>query len=119
MMNPSPKAEILNQIAQINHMERGKLSVCTFKDRSPDAPQHFKLQCWENGKNQTRHVTHDQLPLLQEALAGFAKFQELTGQLAELVITETRQQLLEVRTGVKKKTRRPLSGSPKTKKSNS
>lgn len=118
-MKPSPKSDILRQIAQINLMERGTLSVCQFKDRSPDAPQHFKLQCWENGQNQTRHVTQDQLPLVKEALAGFAKFRALTDQLAAMVITETRQQLQELRAGAKKKTRPPSCGWPKTKKSNS
>jgi hypothetical protein len=116
-MNTPTKTQILSQIAQIKLMERGKLSVCTFKDRAPDAPTHFKLQSWEQGKNHTRHITPDQLPLLQEALAGFSRFKELTSQLAELVITDTRQQLLEVRAGAKKKTRLPKSSSPKSRKS--
>ena len=118
-MNTPTKTQILSQIAQINLMERGKLCRCTFTDRSPEAPLHYKLQSWEQGKNHTRHVTHDQLPLLQEALAGFARFQELTSQLAELVITDTRQQLLDVRGSAKKKTSRPPSSSPKSRKSSS
>jgi hypothetical protein len=117
-MKTLTKTEILSQIAQIKLMERGKLAACAFKDRSPDAPPHFKLQRWEHGKNHTQHVTQEQLPLLKDALAGFAKFQELTTQLSQLVMTETRQQLRQVRTGAKKKTRPPLSCWPKTRKSN-
>lgn len=118
-MNTPTKTRILSQIAQINLMERGKLSRCTFHDRSPEAPTHYKLQCWEKGKNHTRHVTADQLPLLQEALAGFSRFQELTSQLAELVIADTRHQLQEIRTRAKKKTPRQPSSSPKSRKSSS
>ncbi len=103
MTNPSEKTDILRQIAHINLMERGKLSPYTFKDRSADAPRHFKLQCWEAGKNQTRHVRPEELPLLQEALAGYARFQELTERLVQLVIHDTREQLQQVRTGLKKR----------------
>ncbi len=39
-------------------------------------------------------------PLLEEALAGYAQFRELTEQYAQLVIEQTRQQLAGV--GVKK-----------------
>jgi hypothetical protein len=118
-MNAFTKTQILSQIAQIHLMERGKLTMRTFNDRPPNAPAHFKLQSWENGKNHTRHVTAEQLPLLQEALAGFAQFQALTGQLAELLIADTRQQLLAIRAGAKKKTPRPSSSSPKSRKSSS
>lgn len=117
MINNSEKTEILRQIAQINLMERGKLTPYTFKDRSPDAPQHFKLQCWQGGKNHTRHVRPEELPLLQESLAGYAKFQELTDRLAQLIINDTREQLQQVRAGLKKRTIRSKSCWPKTKKS--
>ena len=43
----------------------------------------------------------EQVPLLEQALAGYAKFQELTERYAQIVITQTRQQLAGV--GVKKK----------------
>jgi hypothetical protein len=118
-MKTPTKTQIIDQIAQINLMERGKLSACTFHDRSPHAPAHFKLQSWENGKNYTRHVTRDQLPLVQQALAGFAQFQQLTRQLVEMVITDTRQQLLEVRGGAKKKPSHPRSSWRKSRKSSS
>lgn len=112
------KSEILAQIARIHLMERGSLSARVFNDRPSQAPKQFKLQSWENGKNYTRHVSAEQLPLVQKAMDGFAKFQQLTEQLAELVIAETRQQLDSLRAASKKKTRRPISSSPKTRKSN-
>ena len=115
-MNSLTKPQILAQIAQIQHMERGKLSPYTFPGRSSDAGPYFKLQCWENGKNCTRYVRPEQIPLLQEALAGRARFEELTEQYAQLVIAETREQLVS---GSKKKTRLRNSSSPKKPRSSS
>jgi hypothetical protein len=82
-------------------MERGKLSAYNFQDRSAPSGPYFKLQCWENGKNLTRHIRSEQVPVLEEALAGYAKFQQLVQQYAQIVIDQTRQQLAGV--GVKKK----------------
>ena len=99
---------LLNQIAQIRLMERGKLSAYTFKERALRATPYYKLQAWEKGKNVTRYIRSEQVSLVEEALAGHAKFQELVGQYAQLVIDQTREQLAAV--GTKKKPgRRPRS----------
>ena len=95
-MNSPTKSQILAQIAQIQLMERGKLSTYSFPDRSSDSGPYYKLQCWEKGKNCTRYIPPEQVPLLREALEGQAKFQELTQQYAQLVIAETREQLTSV-----------------------
>jgi hypothetical protein len=118
-MNTITKAQILQQIGSIQLMERGTLSTYTFKDRAPDAGPYHKLQCWEQGKNHTRYVPPEQVALVQEALAGYAQFQALTQQLAQLCIAETRQQLNQRSAGVKKKTRRPNCSSSRNKKSSS
>lgn len=115
-MNSTTKSQILAQIAQIQLMERGKLSTYSFPDRPGDTGPYYKLQCWEDGKNCTRYVPPEQVPLLQEALAGQAKFQELTQQYAQLVIAETRAQLAA---GSKKKTSHRKSSLPRIRKSNS
>ena len=93
--------DILAQIAHIPFMERGKLCAYYHKDRPADAGPYYKLQGWEQGKNHTRHVRPELVPLLEEALAGYAEFQQLTEQYAQIVIEQTRQQLAGV--GVKKK----------------
>jgi hypothetical protein len=62
---------------------------------------YYKLQAWENGKNVTRYIRAEQVPLVEEALANYAKFQDLVGQYAQGVIDQTREQLAAV--GVKKK----------------
>lgn len=100
-MNLTTPADILAQIARIQLMERGKLCAYHHKDRPADAGPYYKLQGWEQGKNHTRHVRPEQVSLLEEALAGYARFQQLTEQYAQVVIEQTRQQLTGV--GVKKK----------------
>lgn len=115
-MNPTTKSQLLAQIAQIRLMERGRLSSYAFAERSGKSGPYYKLQCWENGKNCTRYIPADQLPLLQQALAGQAQFKELTEQYAQLVIAETREQLAACS---KKKTPLRNFSSPKRKKSGS
>lgn len=89
-------AELLAQIADIPLMERGKLTSYRPKHRPADAGPYHKLQTWERGKNRTRHVRSEQVPLLEEALAGYARFCALTEQYAQLAIERTRQQLAGV-----------------------
>jgi hypothetical protein len=111
-MNSNQPAQLLEQIAQIKRMERGKL---TLMSESPEGP-HFKLQAWENGKNVSRHVSRDQAELVQEALQGYRTYQDLTQQYAQNVIDQTRAELA---TQSKKKIYhlRRKSSWPKTKKS--
>lgn len=91
-MNTSPK-QILQQIAAIASMERGKLSAYSFKERSGHSGPYYKLQSWQAGKNLTRYVPADELPAVQAALEGFAQYQQLTQQYAEMVIAQTRQSI--------------------------
>ena len=113
MMNPPDKNRILEEIAAIADMERGKLSEYSFKDRSPAAGPYHKLQFWREGKNHTRYISAAELPAVEAALAGHARFEQLTGQYADLVIAETRQRIA----GSKKKILRRKSAWPKTRKS--
>jgi len=109
-MTTDSLSDLLTQIAHIPLMERGKLSTYTFKDRArPNAP-YYKLQRWEHGQNVTRYIPAEQVPLLEQALAGHAQFQTLVERYAQAVIARTREQLAVV--GTKKKSRparRPTS----------
>ena len=106
-MNQSKKAHLLEQIAAIPAMERGRLSLHS-------SGRHQKLQCWQGGKNHTRHVAADELPAVESALAGYAQYRQLTEEYADLVIQETRQHIA----AAKKKSRsRPQSSSPRKKRS--
>jgi hypothetical protein len=106
-MNPSKKTHLLEQIAAIPAMERGKLSLHS-------SGRHQKLQSWQEGKNHARHVSADELPAVESALAGYAQYRQLTEEYADLVIQETRQGIASAK---KKNRSRPLSSSPRKKKS--
>ena len=106
-MNPTKKTHLLEQIAAIPAMERGKLSPHS-------SGRHQKLQCWQAGRNHTRHVTADELPAVQSALAGYAQYRQLAQQYADLVIQETRQNIAAAK---KKNRSRPPSSWPRKKKS--
>ncbi len=112
-MNSSDPIQLLQQMAQIQRMERGKLTVMS---EGPHAT-HYKLQAWEGGKNLSRHVCADQAPAVQEAIDGFRSFQALSDQYAQQIIERTRAELAS---DSKKKIYRPrhTSSSPRTRKSN-
>jgi len=112
-MNQPDKTRLLEQMAAIPAMERGKLSRYTFKERSNASGPYHKLQRWQEGKNHTRHVSADELPAVQSALAGYAQFRQLTEQYADLVIAETRQHIASS----KKNPSRPRSSSPRKRRS--
>ena len=107
-MNPSEKTHLLEQIAAIPAMERGKLSPHS-------SGRHQKLQSWQAGRNHTRHVAADELPAVQSALAGYAQYRQLTERYADLVIQETRQNIA----AAKKKIPARLQASSRRKKKSS
>ena len=74
-------------------MEKGTLSSYLPPGRSPGAGPYHKLQCWVGGKNVTRHVRPEELPAIQQALEGYAKFQGLAARYADLIIQQTREHL--------------------------
>lgn len=102
---PSP-ASLVAQIARIDAMEFGKLSGYRPPGRSKGSGPYFKLQCWQDGKNITRHVRPEELPALREALDGHARFRTLADQYARLVVAQTRARLGE---DAKKNKIRPYS----------
>ena len=108
-MNQPEKARLLEQIAAIPAMERGKL--CPHS-----SGRHLKLQRWQEGKNLARHVSADELPAVQNALEGYAQYRQLTEQYAELVIQQTRQSIAVAKK--KNSSRLPPSWRRKKKSSN-
>jgi hypothetical protein len=112
-MNPSHSLpSLLQQIAQIQSMERGKLSVIKESASGP----FYKLQARENGKNLTRYVPREQVPAVQQALAGYKEFQAITAQYAQEVISQTRA---AIAAGSKKKPSPQKSFWPKSRRSSS
>jgi len=81
-MKSNPE-EILEQIRQIQQMERGK--ICPMRDG-----RYYNHQTWLSGRNVVRYVPANQVPCLQEALANYQRYLELTQAYADLIIHQTR-----------------------------
>lgn len=113
-MSDTQKERLLQQIASIPTMERGKLSTYSFKDRPGANGPYYKLQQWHQGKNQTRYVSAQEVAPIQAALAGYDQYERLTAQYADLVIAQTRQNIA----ASKKRSRRRSSWRSKKKSSN-
>src|ERR1044071_5589321 len=96
MNSENSGANLLSQIANIQSMERGKLSVM----RETSTGTAYKLQAWEDGKNLSRYVPPEQATAVQEAIDGYQRYQTLTEQYAQLKIEETRA---AIQAGSKKK----------------
>ena len=111
-MNIPQPAQWFEKIAQIQRMERGKLTVMR------ESPQgtHYKLQSWEKGKNLSRYVACDQAAAVEQAITGYRQFQELTEQYAQAVIDQTRAELA-ANSKKKKYQPRRKSSWPRTRKS--
>jgi hypothetical protein len=116
MNTPLTPQALIEQILQIQRMEHG--SLCIIR-QGPNGP-YYNLNSWEDGKNCCRYLPQDQVPEVQQAIAGYHKYQQLTEQYAQQVIEQTRAQL---NIGVKKKPQpnqersRHKSASPKSRKS--
>ena len=95
--DPSSQVDdILGRISAIRSMERGKLTE--FHRTRPAAdgsgtlrtgPYH-KLQAWENGRNNTRHIPASEVAGVQRDLANYKEFRELVGTLEQTIIADTR-----------------------------
>lgn len=103
---------LLRDLAQIQCLDRGTVSVI----RQGPAGPYYNHQCYENGRNVSRYVPAEQVAELQAAIAEHQRFQQLVQQYIELLVQKTRAQR---QAGLKKKTPRPISSWPKTRKSTS
>lgn len=107
---PTPQS-LLQQAAQIPHLERGKLSILR---EGPDGP-YYNHQYRQDGKNVSRYVPREQVPAVQEAIEGYGKFTGIIEQYVDQLVEETRKQIAA--DSKKKPQSRPSSSSPKTPKS--
>jgi len=97
LMNPQFTPEsILQAITQIQHMDRGTVSVIR---KGPSGP-YYNHQCFEDGRNVSRYVPRDQVDDLKAAIEGHHRFLQLMEQYAQLMVERTRAERLS---GAKKK----------------
>ena len=89
---------LIEQIGNINSMERGKLSEFyrtqpgTKGKKKLQFGPYYKLQTWENGKNITRHIPSSDVPALKRSLGNHDEFSRLVEALEKTIIKETRKQ---------------------------
>src|ERR1700704_5062621 len=105
-------SQILQQIAQIQQMEPGKLCII---GQGPGGP-YYNLQCREKGRSVSRYIPGDQATMVALHTSNYQKFQTLVAEYADLIIQQTRAQRAA---DFKKKILRPKSSSPRSKRSNS
>jgi hypothetical protein len=73
--------EILAAMGQIPVIVPGRLSPR--RNREGKVTGH-KLQCWHNGRNETRHVPAALVPRLEAGAAGYRRFMELAREYVEV-----------------------------------
>ena len=112
-MNAKPSSQsILQAIGQIQHLDRGTVSVLR---QGPQGP-YYNHQCYENGRNISRYVPQEQVPALKAAIDGYHRVQELMSQYVQLLVEKTRA---EREAGAKKRTPHRKFSWPRIRKFNS
>ena len=89
------RTQILQQMEQIQTMERGSLQEESRPSRQdPDLANgpYFKHQVWENGKNHTRRVPCEEADGLAQAIQGRKQFEALAEQFVSTTVAMTRAQ---------------------------
>jgi len=92
----STPQSVLHELAQIQRLERGTLSVIR---QGPEGP-YYNHQCYEEGRNVSRYVPSDQVGELKAAIDDYRRFQQLVQQYVQLMVEKTRAQR---EAGLKKK----------------
>jgi hypothetical protein len=91
----SIRISILEQMAAIERMERGKL--CAMRDG-----RHYNLQSWERGRNVVRYVPATEAASVKKDVAQYKRFLELVKRYADLVIQDTRKNNAKARSTPKR-----------------
>lgn len=89
MTMPITPQSLLEQILQIPRMEHGSISVVRTGPKGP----YYNLNSWEKGKNRCRYLPQEKLAEVQQAIAGYQQYQQLTKQYAQQIIDQTRADL--------------------------
>lgn len=110
MIHQHRRQEMLQEMNSITRMERGKL--CVQHPKGGSAPFH-KLQIWCDGKNHTRYVPTEEVPAIQEALAGHERFERLAEEFVDLTVAATRREREAGRKKNSRKSKPNGTGKPK------
>lgn len=90
------RKQILVEMAQIDSMEKGRLTEeyrDSYKDGKPiRLGPYFKHQRWEDGKNISRRIPSPKVGELRKAVEGYHRFESLTSEYVQLTVEQTRNQ---------------------------
>lgn len=89
------RRQILKEMAQIDCMEKGRLSE-EYRERHKDGQKvrlgpYYKHQRWEDGRNVSCRVAIGEVEPLRKAVDGYHEFEALCKEYAEITIEMTRQ----------------------------
>lgn len=95
MEHQERRRQILDQMAQIECMEKGRLSE-EYREKHKDGERvrlgpYYKHQCWENGRNASRRVPAAKVEELRDAVDGYHRFRELADEYVEVTVEMTRE----------------------------
>lgn len=101
---PADPSLILQQMAQLQSMERGTLSE-EYRER-PDGSggtvrlgPYFKHQIWEEGSNKSRRVPAEEVAQLRQDLENHKRFSELADSYVEITVEQTRARRSQTKAG--------------------
>lgn len=98
---------LLQEAAQIPHLERGRISILREGPKGP----FYNHQCRKNGKNVSRYLPREQVAAVQEAIDGYARFESLIQEYVDLKVDQTRAEIA----ADSKKRKLPQTPSPSRK----
>ena len=95
MDHEARRKQILKQMAQIECMEKGRLTE-EYRETYRDGEKvrlgpYFKHQRWEDGRNLSRRVPVGEAQRLRQAVEGYHHFEALANEYVQITIERTRQ----------------------------
>lgn len=107
MSSISTPQSVLQQIAEIQKIEKGSVSIIREGPKGP----YFNHQCYEKGKNVSRYVPGDQVQALKEGLEGYQRFQTLVEEYVHLMVERSRSDRASVSKKNARSSARPKPGN--------
>jgi hypothetical protein len=86
------RAQVLQEMDQIQTMERGKLCEMRRGGAGSEERVYFNHQYWQSGRNHSRYVAGAEAGALREAIEGRQRFAQLAEEFVELTVSATRAQ---------------------------
>lgn len=89
------RKSLLDQMAQIDRMEKGTLTA-EYRDvnvagKTKRMGPYFKHQCWEKGRNISKRVSVKESEALISAVDGYHKFKALSEEYVNTTLEMTRK----------------------------